>query len=82
MIFAILVGTIAGFLAGKIMNGSGYGLFMDLILGVVGGLFGGIVLSLVGIRASGFIGAILVATFGSVMLIYLVRWLRSSRSSY
>jgi len=78
----ILVGIIAGFLAGKLMNGSGYGLFMDLILGVLGGFVGGMVLRMVGIYATSFIGAILVATFGSVLLIYLVRWFRGTRSSY
>jgi uncharacterized membrane protein YeaQ/YmgE (transglycosylase-associated protein family) len=82
MLIAIIVGLIAGFLAGKIMNGSGYGLFMDLVLGLLGGIFGSFVLGLVGIGAHGIIGSILVATFGSVVLIWLVRWVRSSRGAY
>ena len=80
MIWTIIVGIIAGFLAGKVMNGSGYGLFMDLLLGVAGGIVGGFVLSLVGIGASGIIGSVLVATFGAVLLIWIVRRLRSSRA--
>jgi len=79
MLIAIIVGLIAGFLAGKIMNGSGYGIFMDLVLGLLGGIFGSFVLGLVGIGARGIIGSILVATFGSVLLIWIVRWVRSSR---
>jgi uncharacterized membrane protein YeaQ/YmgE (transglycosylase-associated protein family) len=79
MLIAIVVGIIAGFFAGKIMNGSGYGLFIDLILGLLGGVFGGFVLGLVGIGSRGLIGSILVATFGAVLLIWIARWLRSNR---
>jgi uncharacterized membrane protein YeaQ/YmgE (transglycosylase-associated protein family) len=81
MIIALLIGCLAGFLAGKIMNGSGYGLFVDLALGLLGGIFGRLVLGLVGIGAYGIIGSILVATFGAVMLIYIVRWVRSSNGT-
>lgn len=81
MIIALLIGCLAGFLAGKIMNGSGYGLFVDLALGLLGGIFGRLVLGLVGIGAYGIIGSILVATFGAVMLIYIVRWVRSNNGT-
>jgi uncharacterized membrane protein YeaQ/YmgE (transglycosylase-associated protein family) len=81
MILALLVGLIAGFLAGKIMNGSGYGLFVDVVLGFFGGIFGRLVLGLLGISVRGIIGSILVATFGAVLLIYIVRWVRSSNGS-
>jgi uncharacterized membrane protein YeaQ/YmgE (transglycosylase-associated protein family) len=81
MLFAIVIGVIAGFLAGKIMNGSGYGIVMDLVLGLIGGLFGRFMLGLVGIGASGIIGSILVATFGAVVLIWLVRWVRSNHGT-
>jgi uncharacterized membrane protein YeaQ/YmgE (transglycosylase-associated protein family) len=81
MIVTLLIGLVAGFLAGKILNGSGYGLFVDLILGVFGSIVGRFVLGMVGIGAHGLIGAILVATFGAVLLIYVVRWVRSSNGS-
>jgi uncharacterized membrane protein YeaQ/YmgE (transglycosylase-associated protein family) len=81
MILALLVGLIAGFLAGKIMNGSGYGLFVDMVLGFFGGIFGRLVLGVLGIYVRGLIGSILVATFGAVLLIYIVRWVRSSNGS-
>ena len=80
LLIGICVGIAAGFLAGKIMNGSGYGLVMDLVLGLVGGIFGSFVLGLVGIGASGIVGRILVATFGSMLLIWMVRWVRSNKS--
>jgi uncharacterized membrane protein YeaQ/YmgE (transglycosylase-associated protein family) len=81
MIVALLVGLIAGFLAGKIMNGSGYGLFVDMVLGFFGGIFGRLVLGMLGIYVRGLIGAILVATFGAILLIYMVRWVRSSNDT-
>lgn len=80
MLLAIIVGIIAGFLAGKIMNGSGYGILMDLLLGLVGGIFGRFVLGMVGIGSHGIVGSILIATFGSMLLIWMVRWVRSNRS--
>ena len=81
MIVAIIVGIIAGFLAGQFMNGSGYGIVMDLLLGVFGGIVGRFVLGLVGIGASGIIGSVLVSTFGAVLLIWIVRQVRSNRGS-
>jgi uncharacterized membrane protein YeaQ/YmgE (transglycosylase-associated protein family) len=80
MIVACIVGIIAGFLAGKIMNGSGYGILMDLILGIVGGIFGRLLLGFVGIGAYGLIGSILISTFGAVLLIWIVRKVRSNHS--
>jgi uncharacterized membrane protein YeaQ/YmgE (transglycosylase-associated protein family) len=79
MLITIIVGMLAGFLAGKIMNGSGYGLVADLFLGLGGGLVGGVVLGILGIGARGLIGSVLVATFGAVLLIWIVRMLRSDR---
>jgi uncharacterized membrane protein YeaQ/YmgE (transglycosylase-associated protein family) len=77
MLIAIIVGILAGLLAGKIMNGSGYGLFADLLLGIGGGIVGRIVLGLVGIGSRGLIGSILISTLGAMALIWVVRALRS-----
>jgi uncharacterized membrane protein YeaQ/YmgE (transglycosylase-associated protein family) len=80
MILGICVGIFAGFLAGKIMNGAGYGIFMDLLLGIAGAIVGNIVLGMIGLNASGLIGGIIVSTFGAVLLIWIVRWFKSSRA--
>lgn len=79
MILGICVGIFAGFLAGRIMSGSGYGIFMDLLLGVAGAIVGSVTLGMIGLRATGLIGGILVSTFGAVLLIWLSRWFRSRR---
>ena len=76
LIWWILVGLIAGWAAGKIMKGGGYGAAMDIVLGIVGAVVGGWLMGLVGIQAGGFIGTIVVAIIGAVFLIWLSRLLK------
>jgi uncharacterized membrane protein YeaQ/YmgE (transglycosylase-associated protein family) len=74
----IIVGLVAGWLAGQIMKGSGYGLIGDLILGLVGAVVGGWLVGLVAPAAepSGFFGSVIVATLGAVALIFIARAVR------
>jgi len=77
LIWTIIVGLIAGWLAGKIMKGSGYGALMDILLGIGGGLIGRFILGSFGFyHGGGLISSILVATFGAVVLVWLVRLLK------
>ena len=76
LITQILIGIIAGWLAGKIMRGRGFGLLGDLIVGIIGSLLGGFVFGLLGLYAYGLIGSIVIATAGAVMLLYLIRHIR------
>jgi uncharacterized membrane protein YeaQ/YmgE (transglycosylase-associated protein family) len=71
LIWWIIVGLVAGWAAGKIMKGSGYGPLTDIALGIVGAVVGGFLLGLVGIHGSGLIGSIVVAIVGAVFLIWL-----------
>lgn len=73
LLWQIAIGILAGWLAGKIMRGRGYGVLLDLLLGIVGSVVGGFVFGLLGLHAYGFIGQIVIATAGAVMLVYLVR---------
>jgi len=77
VVWQIIIGILAGFLAGKIMRGRGYGLLIDLLLGIVGSMLGGMIFRLLGLYSSGLVGELVVATFGAVLLIYIVRRLRS-----
>jgi uncharacterized membrane protein YeaQ/YmgE (transglycosylase-associated protein family) len=74
----IVVGLVAGWLAGLVMKGSGYGLLGDLVLGLIGALFGGWLVGLVAPAAepSGFVGSIVVATIGAVVLVFIARTVR------
>jgi uncharacterized membrane protein YeaQ/YmgE (transglycosylase-associated protein family) len=76
LIWEIVIGILAGFLAGKIMRGKGYGVLIDLLLGLVGSVLGGIVFGAIGLVAYGLVGRLVIATAGAVMLIWLVRRLR------
>jgi uncharacterized membrane protein YeaQ/YmgE (transglycosylase-associated protein family) len=73
LFWQIVVGILAGFLAGKIMRGRGYGLVIDLLLGIVGSILGGFVFGILGIYAASLIGRLVVATAGAVPLIYVAR---------
>ena len=78
LIWWIVVGLVAGWAAGKIMKGSGYGPAMDIVLGIVGAIVGGLLLGLLGIHAEGLIGSIIVAIVGAVFLIWLSRRLKKA----
>ena len=79
VIYWIIVGLIAGWAAGKIMKGSGYGPAMDIVLGIIGAFVGGFVLRLLGLYSNGgLIPSILVATLGAVILIWLSRMLKKA----
>jgi len=75
-VWFILIGIAAGWLAGQLMKGGGYGLVGDLLLGIVGALLGGWIFGLLGISAGGLIGALVTATIGAVVLIFLVRTIK------
>ena len=77
MLYAILVGLIAGWLAGQVMRGGGYGIIVDILLGLVGGVLGGWLFSSMGIfPGGGIIGSILVAFVGAVILVAITRAIR------
>ncbi len=73
IIWFLVVGIISGWLAGKLMKGSGFGLVGDLVIGILGAVVGGWLFGLVGIAAWGFVGSIIVAVVGALVLLYVVR---------
>ena len=73
----IIVGLIAGWLAGQVMKGGGYGVLVDIILGLLGGVLGGWLFGALGVwPGGGIIGAILVAFVGAVILVALSRLIK------
>lgn len=72
----IITGIIAGWLAGLVVRGRGYGLLGDLVIGLVGGLIGGWLFGLFGVAATSWLGEILVAFVGGMVLVAIVRFLR------
>jgi len=75
-IWWIIVALMAGWAAGKIMKGGGYGTIADILLGIVGGIIGGWVVGLPGFGAGSFIWSVLVATLGAIILIWITRLIK------
>ena len=74
-----IVGLIAGFLAGKVMKGGGFGVLMDIVIGIVGAMIGGWLFGMLGIfPGGGLIGSILVAFVGACILLWLVRLIKKA----
>ena len=75
----IVVGLVAGWLAGQLMKGGGYGVVVDIILGILGGIVGGWVFGLLGLSSGGgMIGSILVAFVGAVILVGITRLVKKA----
>ncbi|MEC5385164.1 GlsB/YeaQ/YmgE family stress response membrane protein [Uliginosibacterium sp. H3] len=72
-VWFILIGLVAGWLAGKIVKGGGFGVVGDIVIGVLGALLGGFLFSLLGLASTGLIGSIVTATVGAIVLIFLLR---------
>ncbi|QDR79529.1 GlsB/YeaQ/YmgE family stress response membrane protein [Sporomusa termitida] len=73
MLWFLIIGIIAGWLAGQVIKGGGFGLVGDLVIGVVGSFIGGYLFSLLGISTYGTIGEIIMATFGAIILLWVIR---------
>lgn len=77
LLLFLLVGLVAGWLAGKIMRGAGYGLIGDLIVGVIGAFFGRWLFGVLGIWAGGgLIAQLIVALVGALILLFLLRLIK------
>jgi uncharacterized membrane protein YeaQ/YmgE (transglycosylase-associated protein family) len=80
----IIIGVLAGWLTGKIMKGSGFGFFMDMIVGLVGALVGGFIsshLGFGGVGEHGLIISIVIAVIGAVILTVILRLITGNRSA-
>ena len=76
LIAFLIIGLIAGWLAGMVMKGKGFGIIANMVIGVIGAFIGGFVFSLVGLSAHGFVGSLITATIGAILLIYIVRLIK------
>ncbi len=73
----ILIGLVAGWLAGKLMRGSGFGAIGDIIVGVIGSLLGGFLFRTLGFfPGGGLLSSLIVATIGAVVLLFLLRLIK------
>jgi uncharacterized membrane protein YeaQ/YmgE (transglycosylase-associated protein family) len=75
----IVIGLIAGWLAGKIARGAGYGCITDIILGLVGSIVGGWLFMKLGILGGGFLYSLAAATVGAIILVSIVHLFAGGR---
>ena len=79
LVWFLLIGLAAGWLASQIMKGGSSSLITDLIMGVIGAILGGFLFGLLGLAATGLIGSLVTATFGAIVLIAGLRAINRSR---
>ncbi|WP_175770812.1 GlsB/YeaQ/YmgE family stress response membrane protein [Burkholderia anthina] len=77
LIMWLIIGAIAGWLASLLVKGDGFGLIVDIIVGIVGAVIGGWLAGVLGISVgSGFFASIIVAVIGAVILLFIIRLFR------
>jgi uncharacterized membrane protein YeaQ/YmgE (transglycosylase-associated protein family) len=74
----LAIGAVAGWRAGILMKGGGFGLIGNIIVGILGAIVGGFLFGLLGISADGLIGSIITATAGAVLLLFIVSLLKKN----
>lgn len=73
----LIIGALAGWLAGKLVRGGGFGLIGDIIVGIVGAVIGGWLAGVLGVSiGSGFIASVITAIIGAVILLFILRTIR------
>jgi uncharacterized membrane protein YeaQ/YmgE (transglycosylase-associated protein family) len=77
ILLLIVIGIVAGWLAGRIMKGKGFGLIGDLIVGVIGAFLGSWLFGLLGISlGNGILGSLITALIGALVLLFVLRLIR------
>ena len=75
----ILIGLAAGWLAGQVMKGGGFGVLGDIVVGVIGALLGGFLFRTFGVSAGGgLLGSLIVATIGAIVLLFVLRLVKKT----
>ncbi|MGH9357727.1 MAG: GlsB/YeaQ/YmgE family stress response membrane protein [Terriglobia bacterium] len=78
LIWFLIIGIVAGWIAGLIVRGGGFGIIIDLIVGIIGAIIGGHVLGWFGVIAFGLIGSLISAIIGAVILLGIVRLIKTA----
>lgn len=76
LLYFLLIGLVAGWLAGKFIKGQGFGLVGNLIVGVLGALLGGFLFRVIGFTTYGLLADIIVAFVGALLLLYLIPFIK------
>ncbi|MBA2780143.1 GlsB/YeaQ/YmgE family stress response membrane protein [Billgrantia kenyensis] len=74
----LVIGGLAGWIAGNIMRGGGFGILPNIGVGIVGAVIGGFLFRLLGLQAGGLIGSLVTATVGAVVLLWVISKIRQA----
>jgi uncharacterized membrane protein YeaQ/YmgE (transglycosylase-associated protein family) len=79
LIWYVLIGLVAGWLAGQVTKGSGFGTLGDIIVGMFGAVLGGVIFDVLGLSAGGGrLGSLMIATIGAVVFLFVLRLIRKN----
>ncbi|EGO62361.1 GlsB/YeaQ/YmgE family stress response membrane protein [Acetonema longum] len=81
VIWYLIIGAVAGWIAGQFVRGHGFGLWADIIVGIIGAFIGGYVFSWLGITTYGLVGSLITSTIGAVILLWAIRLFGSSAAN-
>ena len=76
LIYSLLLGCLAGFCAGKLMKGGGFGIIMNIVLGLLGGALGGWLLPAIGLEWGGLLGQLATAIIGAVIILWIASFFK------
>jgi uncharacterized membrane protein YeaQ/YmgE (transglycosylase-associated protein family) len=78
LIWLLIIGVLAGWMAGHVTRGRGFGLLGDMVVGAIGAWLGGAILHVFGLYSFGFIGSLVTALIGAVILLTLIRVIKNA----
>ena len=76
ILLSIVIGCLAGFIAGKLMRGGGFGILFNLLLGIIGGVVGGWLFEQLGVSWGGLLGQLGTAVVGAVVVLFIASLFR------
>ena len=76
LVIFLLVGLAAGWIAGNIMKGRGFGIVGNMVVGVIGAVLGGVLFSIIGLSSTNIIGSLVTAVVGAVVLLFAIGFIK------
>ena len=76
LVIFLLVGLAAGWIAGNIMKGRGFGIVGNMVVGVIGAVLGGVLFSIIGLSSTNIIGSLVTAVVGAVVLLFAISFIK------
>lgn len=78
LVWVVLLGIAAGWLAGQITKGRGFGIVGDLVVGILGSLLGSFIFGIIGLAAYGLLGRLVVSVVGALVSLWLIRMIKKT----